>query len=117
MRNVTCDYCHKPITSKADFVLGTHYTTTASPYHIQCFNEAKTKLNFFRKPVLKYSPKSFNFGLTMNIINIIFGAALIIFANEMNFLIPPFIAILYGLYVMIVGFIFGKVFLQYKKLF
>jgi hypothetical protein len=117
MKEISCDYCQKPITSKEDFVLGTHYTTTPSPYHIQCFNEAKTKLSFFRKPVMKYSPKSFNFGLIMNIINIIFGAALIIFANEMNFLIPPFVAILYGLFAIIVGVIFGRVFLKYKNLF
>ncbi len=117
MKNITCDYCHKPITSKEDFVLGTHFTTTPSPYHIQCFNEAKTKLNFFRKPVIKYSPKSFNFGLTMNIINIIFGVGLIIFANELTFLFPPFVAILYGLLGIIVGFIFARIFLKYKNLF
>ncbi len=117
MKNITCDYCHKPITSKEDFVLGTHFTTTPSPYHIQCFNEAKTNLGFFSKPVMKYSPKSFNFGLTMNIINIIAGAALIIFANELTFLIPPFLSILYGLYAMIVGLIFGRFFLKYKNLF
>ena len=43
MEPINCTYCKKPIVSKDDILLGTHFANTMTPYHVKCFDEAKQR--------------------------------------------------------------------------
>jgi len=68
MDNINCTYCKKPITSKEDLLLGSHFFNKMTPYHVKCFDEAKKNVGFFSRPLMKVPPSRFNFFIGVNVL-------------------------------------------------
>lgn len=117
MNNIQCTYCRKPITSKEDILLGTHYSSSATLYHVNCFDEAKKSTTFFRKPVRKILPNQINFFLGVNILNIVIGCIIIIIGIlTFSFPKPQPIFIILGLFCLLFGLTYAATLLKNKKL-
>ncbi len=116
MKNINCVYCEKPITSKKDLLLGTHFITTMTPYHVKCFDEAKKKVGFFSRPVVKVSPSRFNFYIGTNILNIVIGILLLVFSGNSYFKFIRSGVIFGGVVLILIGLMFVIGLLKYTKL-
>lgn len=117
MDNINCKYCKKPITSKDDLLLGSHYFNKMTPYHIKCFDEAKKNVGFFSRPVMKVPPSRFNFFIGVNVLNIIMGVLWIIFSGNLTSIFPQrSVSIIAGIFLLLVGLMLLIGFLKYKKL-
>ena len=81
MVEIDCCYCKKPITSKNDLVLGTHLANTVTPYHMNCFNDAKIHGDVLSAPVMKIPPKKFKFYLAVNLSSVITGFLILVLTN------------------------------------
>ncbi len=116
MKPINCTYCKKPITSKDDILLGTHFANTMTPYHVRCFDEAKKSQEFFSRPVMKVSPSRFNFFLGVNIFNIIIGILLLVFSGSLTSFYPQPVIIVAGIFILLISLMFVVGLLKYKKL-
>ncbi len=116
MEPINCTYCKKPIVSKDDILLGSHFANTLTPYHVKCFDEAKKNQGFFSRPVMKIPPSQFNFFLGVNIFNIIIGILLLVFSRNFASFFPQPIGIIAGIFLLLFGLMFVKGLLKYKKL-
>ena|SRR3989338_1853515 len=116
MEPINCTYCKKPIVSKDDILLGTHFANTMTPYHVKCFDEAKKNQGFFSRPVMKVPPSRFNFFLGVNIFNIIIGILLLVFSKSLTSFYPQPAVIIAGIFILLIGLMFVIGLLKYKKL-
>lgn len=115
MENITCSFCNKTITSKSDLLLGTHYVSNVTPYHVACFDDAKKKLSFFSKPVMKVPPSKFNFFIGTNVFNIVMGLLILLFADKLAIICPFSVVIVSGLFILLIGLMFTTSILKYKN--
>ena len=119
MNNINCVYCEKPIASKKDLLLGTHFISTMTPYHVKCFDEAKKKVGFLRRPVVKIAPSRFNYYIGTNILNIIIGILLLVFSSVFSgisifkFVRPVWIFL--GIFFILLGLMFVIGLLKYRQ--
>ena len=116
MGNTNCVYCEKPISSQKDLLLGTHFINPMTPYHVKCFDEAKKKVGFFSRPVVKIPPSRFNYYLGTNILNIIIVILLLIFSGISYFRFIRPVVIFGGIFLILIGLMFVIVLLKYKNL-
>ena len=116
MEPINCTYCKKPIVSKDDILLGSHFANTMTPYHVRCFDEAKKNQGFFSKPLMKVPPSRFNLFLGVNIFNIIIGILLLVFSGNLTSLYPQPVVIIAGIFILLIGLMFVIGLLKYKKL-
>ena len=107
MKAINCDYCEKMIKSKDDLLLGTHFFNIPTAYHDKCFDEAKEKQGFFKKPVMKVLPSKFKFYTVVNMVNIIVGALLLVFSDKLSTyfpqIYPKYSIILIGIFLIFIG--------------
>lgn len=127
MEKLTCTHCDKEITSKDDFVLGSHLFWIPTPYHKACFDTAK-KENLFKRPYMRILPIRFKFFLYVNIFNIIAGLFLIGASLYLKFQYDDlinnvdsirylsryfYLYILVGIYVFVTGLVFTRSIYKY----
>ncbi len=116
MDSINCKYCKKPITSKDNLLLGSHYFKKMAPYHIKCFDEAKKNVGFFSRPVMKVPPSRFNFFIGVNVLNIIIGLLIILSRSLLSIFPSSDYYYFIGLFMIMIGFGFVAGLLKYKKL-
>lgn len=133
-KEILCQFCKKEITQKENFVMGSHYFSNVTPYHKDCFDKAKKEESFFKRPVMKVLPQRINFFIVTNVINIILGFGLILLAiisyialdnitgdlesavSYVKFILPAALGSM-GFFVLVIGTVFTKTFMKFKRAF
>lgn len=112
MNDLICMYCGRPIDSRDDLVLGSHFLKLADPYHDSCFEHARRDPRHPDRPYWKVPFRALNLYLTINAFTMMLGLAFMIL-GLFAFLSISFLII--GCIMTVVGSIWTSAILRYKN--